>query len=454
MRSLTAPALCLLVLNACSSEVAPQSRSGGTAASAGNSPAAGGQSNLPDSRAGTSGSSGSANAAVSDGGAGLSGGGGVSNGAASVTVSAGELDRYQAITTFNLANASGKSFTLEGGQGENLPLQVASDGTAVFVLPGLLQGQERTYRIQSSSAAPVVAVTSARGPDDVTLAIGSTKVLRFQAQGKLPAGVDAVYLRGGYLHPLFSPAGHVVTDDYPASHIHHHGVWSAWTRAQFNGHALDFWNMADRLGKVDFKALGTLWQGPVHAGFEAELEHIDLVGPQPVTALGEHWKVTAYKTHDEPRPYLVIDLESVQRAATAMPVELEEYVYGGFGLRGAGEWLDKSKVTFLTSEGKDRLAGDATSGRWLFIGGTLDGSRAGFALLSHPDNFRAPQPLRLHPDEPYASLSPPKTGAFSIQPGTDYVTRFRIVSVDGPPDAALFERLWNDYATPPAAHAN
>jgi hypothetical protein len=239
-----------------------------------------------------------------------------------------------------------------------------------------------------------------------------------------------------------------VTGDYPPSHVHHHGIWSAWTRAQFNGHAIDFWNMADKLGKVDFDALGALWQGPVHAGFEADLVHVDLVGAEPMTALTEHWKVTAYETHEAPPPYLIFDLESVQKTATAMPVVLDEYIYGGFGMRGVEEWLDKAKVTFLTSEGFDRISGDAKSARWVFIGGSVAGSPAGYAVLGHPGNFRAPQPMRLHPDEPYASISPPKAGAFSIEPGQDYVTRFRVVTIDGAPDAALFDALWDDYATP------
>lgn len=164
-------------------------------------------------------------------------------------------------------------------------------------------------------------------------------------------------------------------------------------------------------------------------------------------------KVTAYKTHDGAAPYLIFDLESVQKTATAMPVGLDQYIYGGFGIRGAEEWLDKSKITFLTSEGLGRSNGDATTGRWVFIGGTVSGSPAGYAVLGHPQNFRAPQPLRIHPDEPYASISPPKAGPFSIDPGRDYVTRLGIVSIDGPPVAALFDALWADYATPPTVRA-
>lgn len=367
---------------------------------------------------------------------------------------AGEFDRHRTITKFKLVTEVGRSWVLADEQGASLPLQVGDDGSATFILPELLAGEMRSCTVKPLPSEAALAVTSVAGAKDVKLAVGATQVVRFQAQAELPNGVAAVYERGGYLHPLYSPQGVVVTGDYPASHIHHHGVWSAWTRAQFNGHAIDFWNMADRKGKVDFDKLGQLWQGPVHAGFEADLVHVDLLGPAPVTALTEHWKVTAYKTHEGTAPYLVFDLESLQKTATNSPVELEEYIYGGFGMRGNEEWLDKAKVTFLTSEGADRSSGDAKTARWVFIGGSVGGKKAGFAVLGHPENFRAPEPLRLHPDEPYASISPPKAGAFSIQPGMSYVTRFRIVTIDGAPDAALFDALWNDYAAPPSVRVD
>ncbi len=398
---------------------------------------------------------GSGGGAVSTSGAANGGSGGAASGGAAgvpagkITVKAGAFDRHRCIVPFAFAGAATTIWELRDDQGTSLPLQVSSDGTATFILPELLAGQELSYIIEAAPMPPAPGASSAQGASDVTLKVGDANVLRFQAQGELPTGVAAVYLRGGYIHPLYSPAGVIVTGDYPASHVHHHGIWSAWTRSQFNGHAIDFWNMADGQGKVDFEALGQLWHGPVHSGFEAELAHIDLLGAEPVTALSEHWRVTAYKTHEATAPYFTFDLASVQKAATAMPVQLDEYIYGGFGIRGAGEWLDKAKVNFLTSEGFDRATGDSTTGRWVYIGGSVGGSVAGFAVLGHPENFRAPQPLRIHPDEPYASVSPPKTGPFSIEPGADYVTRFRIITLDGAPDANLIDALWNDYATPP-----
>jgi hypothetical protein len=273
--------------------------------------------------------------------------------------------------------------------------------------------------------------------------------VRFQTQGELPASVDPVYLRGGYLHPLFTPSGVELTGDYPADHKHHHGIWSAWTRTRFGDHAIDFWNMADRQGKVDFHSLEQTWQGPVSAGFSARLAHTDLLGSEPTVALDERWTVTAYQTHRQAPPYFLVDLDSTQSTATSAPLLLEQYTYGGFALRGHAQWTDPARVTFSTSEGLDRVRGDNSKGRWCAIGGDINGATVGYALLGHPENFRAPQTFRIHPTDPYMAFAPVKDGPFAIEPGQPYRSRFRIVSFDGPLDRELIERLWRDFATPP-----
>ena len=59
-------------------------------------------------------------------------------------------------------------------------------------------------------------------------------------------------------------------------------------------------------------------------------------------------------------------------------------------------------------------------------------------------------PVRLHPNEPFFSYAPVQAGPLTIEPGRTHVARYRFATVDGPPDAALFERLWRDFAAPPA----
>jgi hypothetical protein len=366
-----------------------------------------------------------------------------------IVIDAGELERDHSIVSFPVAPDAPRAAILRDEKGDEVPLQRRSDGSAAFILRTLGAGGKAVFSIEKgpvpATAGPVV-IDRGKALD---LSDGARTVVRFQKQGELPPGIDPVYLRGGYLHPLYTPAGVEVTGDYPESHHHQHGIWSAWTRTRFGEHAIDFWNMDDRQGKVDFQSVEQTFSGPVFAGFTARLAHIDLLGSPPVIALDERWTVMAYRTHERTPPYFVVDLESLQRTATDTPMLLEQYTYGGFALRGNAQWSHPANVTFLTSEGLDRAGGDGQKGRWCSIGGHVDGKMVGFAMLGHPENFRAPQTFRVHPKHPYMSFAPVRDGPFTIEPGKPYVSRFRIVSFDGPLDRELIERLWRDYATPP-----
>jgi hypothetical protein len=179
----------------------------------------------------------------------------------------------------------------------------------------------------------------------------------------------------------------------------------------------------------------------------------DLSTPQPVVVLNETWEVTAYNHHSDEVPARVFDLVSTQTCATADPLVLPKFHYGGFGFRGAGEWNGPGDAAlFLTSEGvADRIKGNDTRGRWCYVGGKINGKISGVLILGHPENFRAPQPMRLHPTFPYMSFVPQALGEFSIEPGKPYVTRFRFVALDGAPDRALFDAYWHGYAQPAMA---
>src|SRR5688572_12125229 len=39
-----------------------------------------------------------------------------------------------------------------------------------------------------------------------------------------PAGTGPLFTRSGYIHPVHAPNGAVVTDDFPADHLHQRGV--------------------------------------------------------------------------------------------------------------------------------------------------------------------------------------------------------------------------------------
>ena len=369
-----------------------------------------------------------------------------------VTVHAGEFDRRGTVVSVILP----AKHTVQGARLGRKLLTVQSDESnrVWWVVADLKKGQSETYELLSDTRIAVPVVFAQKEGSKLKLGSAATgrAMMEYQAEpGELPRdNIKAAFKRGGYLHPILTPSGKQVTDDFPANHIHHHGVWWAWTHTKFQGRTPDFWNMGDNKGRVEFAGLDDSWSGPVHAGFRSRLRQIDLLATPPVTALNEKWEVRAFASPEGVRTYWVFDLTIEDRCATKDGVELPEYRYGGIGLRGNWAWNGKDKVNFLTSDGEtDRIMGNATRGRWCDMWGDIDGAKAGIAILGHPSNFRAPQPMRLHPTEPFFNFAPQQAGDMAIKPGETYVSRYRFVVHDGPPDRAELDRLWNDYAHPP-----
>lgn len=366
-----------------------------------------------------------------------------------------DVDRAGQVIAFKLPADAPKSAVLRDVSGRSLALQADPDGSSRFIVPWQKAGTSLTFTLVSGAGGPREGVVAAPDRGELKLTVGGQPVLFYRMdRAAVPReGIKPELLRAGYLHPVFSPTGQLVTDDYPSNHAHHHGIWTPWTKTSFQGRSPDFWNMGAKTGAEEFVALDRTWSGPVHGGFAARLKMVDLSAPTPVTALNETWQVTVYDVGGASRPVRMFDLVTTQTCATADPLILPEYHYGGFGFRAAGAWNGPGVAArYLTSEGiTDRIKGNNSRARWCFLGGPLkDGAFAGTATLGHPDNFRAPQPVRLHPNMPYFSFVPQLLGEFRIEPGQPYVARFRFIVADGEPDRAHLDSYWNGYAQPAA----
>jgi hypothetical protein len=409
---------------------------------------------------GGSSGSGGAGASAGDGSGGSvpiagSGAGGSSGGAAlgSIVVSAGEKARDHTVVSFPFAAGKGKNVVLKDTAGGQIPLQVSPlDDTAIFILPSLAAGMTATYTVEELPASLPDAVTAVVENEQLFVKQGASTMFRWVLKDDNFRNRATNDVRSGYIYPLYTPGGVSVADDYAEDHPHMHGIWSAWTLTTFRNHKVDFWNGYDNSGHVDLKMMEGLWSGSVFGGLVANLKHEDITVNPRVTALNEREIVTIYRTHEAMPPYYVFDINSTQEAATSDPLILETYHYGGFGFRGAAEWQGESGASFLTSEGHNRSTGDGQRARWCAQWGNVNGKVGGYAAFDHPTNFRHPQGLRIHPSNPYWSFTAATSlagGRFSIEPGTPYKSRYRVVVFDGAADAALLNRLWDDFATPP-----
>ncbi|WP_234572899.1 PmoA family protein [Rhodohalobacter sp. 614A] len=367
-----------------------------------------------------------------------------------IHVSAGTFDRSETIVSFYFPNrVESGSYELISPSGQSAILQVNNANRGWFILDELDAGTSRVYTFNGVPTSAENAVSKAVDSTQITFSSGEQEILSYyHGDNNPPEELDERYKRGGYIHPVYSPKGVLLTTHLNPQHPHHSGIWSAWTKTEFEGRTPDFWNIHSNSGRVDqADSLQASWEGPVHAGFKARHFFTDLSAPEPVIALNEEWQVYLYKSPEDER-YQVFDLVVTQSVNTGKPLILPEYHYGGVGFRGNREWDDPENVTFLTSDGLGR-DGNTTRPKWTHIGGWSDGELAGITAMDHPENFRFPQPVRIHPDEPYFVYAPMQLGEMRIEPGSPYVVRYRYVTYDGEPNPDELNRIWNDYAYPP-----
>lgn len=305
----------------------------------------------------------------------------------------------------------------------------------------------------------VLAVLTCSAADITAEKTGS--VLHFTISGKticdyqmeagdVPEGVDQVFKHGAHLHPICSPSGKLVTGNHPDDHRWHRGVWMAWTKTEFGDSHPDFWNMG-KVGEalaaeVRFDKLTKSWGGPDSGGFISQHLFLDHSHAPEQKVLNETWEVAVSQKILDGTLANIIDLTSTQTCAGEKSLKLPKYHYGGLGVRGNLAWNPVEAVTMLTSEGHDRKAGDSTKGKWVHIGGQVDGAPTGMAILMHPSNFRFPQPLRLNPKNPQLCIAPSQDGDWSIDPGKPYISKYRLLIFDGAPDAKWIDAQWQSYA--------
>lgn len=353
----------------------------------------------------------------------------------------------------------GEHFQLRAADGAIVSAQVTRDRKLVFALPDAKAGDRHRFRIEPAlEPRGGVRVEALRRGEAVELKVDGAPVLTYRGEKtELPRPeIKPIFRRGGYIHPVLTPQGRLVTDDYAPDHLHHHGIWFAWTRTQYQGRRPDFWNMGDGTGTVEFEAILDTWSGPIQAGVRARHRYVDLAAPAPVDVLADVWEITVHALGREVpgrtgRPYRAFDLVSRHEMLGRDPLVLPEYHYGGLGLRGHRTWLGPQGTRFLTSEGKTRVDGHATRARWCVMGGQVDGRPVGIAVFDHPENFRHPQGMRIHPNEPFFSYAPMQQGLMEIRPGVPYVSRYRFIVFDGLPDAAWLDGLWRAWAAPGTA---
>ncbi|MCH6232469.1 PmoA family protein [Cognataquiflexum rubidum] len=273
------------------------------------------------------------------------------------------------------------------------------------------------------------------------------------AKADVPAGVKPEFRKSGFIHPLASPSGQVLTRIQPPDHYHHYGIWGPWTKTTIEGREVDFWNLGDGKGRVDFEKVISKKTNSKFSELVVRQNHMDLLAPKgPQLALEEDLSIRVWNKEGE--RYLV-DYSTTISTPLKSSVKLEAYRYGGgIGFRATEIW-DPSNSTILTSKGLDRNGADGSFAKWVIVEGVSDASsgRSGILFLSHPSNRAHPEPLRVWPEDDhdrkgnvFLEFCPIRHESWEILPGKKYTLHYRMVVFDGNMTAAEAEEYWKTFS--------
>jgi hypothetical protein len=253
--------------------------------------------------------------------------------------------------------------------------------------------------------------------------------------------------RRPFVHPLCTPAGHVLTVDAPADHPWHHGLW--FTIKYVNGE--NFWEEYDDYGVLRHNGEPSVTVTDADVSIEGAL---DWIRPDRSSVALRERRTWRYRPLDDAA--YALDLVTTLVPSVDTTFDRTPFTtwggYGGLTFRGRPDLID---TRLLSSDGRahDRRLGEA--GRWLDCSGTIDGAPVGVALLDHPSNPHHPTPW-------YASTKADTYGSegwsnfvnaaflwngpFEVRADDALSLRYRVIVHDGVLDAAALDAAWDAWA--------
>lgn len=277
----------------------------------------------------------------------------------------------------------------------------------------------------------------------LTLKNGAQDILVYHmAELPPPEGVAKDYRRSGFIHPLKTPKGGVLTGIHPSDHYHHMGLWHAWVKTKHGASEPDFWNIGKGKARVRFQKLLSKTEKQDQVGFVALQEQLSYLGEQKkeTIVLREEFTVTASRSGD----LNIIDYQVTQTNVSGVALELPAYRYGGpLAYRGPESW-NMENSEYLTSEGKTRVNSHTTRANWCAVFGPTETGPSSLVFLCHPENHDAPQRLRTWPSgQMFLNWVPAQETGFTINAGDTADWSYRLLASDKTLSAEEIQAEWD-----------
>lgn len=279
-----------------------------------------------------------------------------------------------------------------------------------------------------------------------------------EGEGSITVAERWTYVWGArrrpYVHPLRTPAGHVLTRNQPDDHPWHHGLW--FTVKYIDGD--NFWEEVAPYGVLRHHRAPSVTSGD--GGRVTVAGTLDWIRPDRTSvALVERRSLTHVPLDDSA---YAVDLDTSLVPTSDVVLDRTPFTtwggYGGLTLRGPGNWHD-TRLLLADGTTHDRVIGVRSP--WCDLTGIVGSSHgdasAGVTVIDHPANTRHPVPF-------YASTRSETYGTdgwsnflnaaflfhepMSLAAGEQLRIRHRVVIHDGVWDAAMVRSVAAEWAGP------
>ncbi len=272
-------------------------------------------------------------------------------------------------------------------------------------------------------------LTASGDTDGILVSQGPEKILYFHRK---PTSLEGQYKRADYIHPLYAPDGAVLTEDFPADHPHHRGVFWAWHQLLVNGTKWgDAWECKGiqwDVQSLDAQLRDSLLQLRAVTFWKAR-------DPRDTASLPQNLlrETTLVTVHPRVRNYRILDFE-IALSALVPGLRLggseDAKGYGGFSVR----MRLPEDIRFKSAGGPvtpEEVAVPAAS--WMDISGSLGvgGAPAGILIVSLNEWDQAETRWILREQGSMQNPVFPGRQAVDVPVSSPLVLRYRLVVYGG-----------------------
>ena len=273
----------------------------------------------------------------------------------------------------------------------------------------------------------------------IELSEGGAPVFFYQREPKSP---DGTYVCNNYLHPLYSPAGDILTEEFPADHPYHRGVFWAWHQIFINDHSVgNGWVMQDITQDVTGYRTRTdkkMARLDLSVNWHSSIRGSDNPFVREQTTILIHPLKEGLRKID-----FQISLEGLVPGVSLGGAD-DEKGYGGFCVRMKlpGDLTFRSVNGAVTPQNLQ-----IESGAWMDFSGSFgeNSGKSGLAILCHPSTPNYPAPWILRQRTSMQNIVFPGRDRIELPVNQPVILRYRTVLYTGNGSDINFDQLQAEY---------